>query len=260
MTVLKEIMDAAPPLADLYSAPITNVLLDLLRNADAEDVTVLGLEVVRQLAKYAGNSLRANAMDFVELASTALRDQASAQKRRTAVLALTEIVAQTACMGDMVEHRDDYIDALIGHLALETEPTSRRDVVRALGTIGALKPANSALDIADKLVQELADSPEAASSADHLEAGLIPLDEGVVRVRVPLYIADWVLAQLMEIWNEPFLKLHHARVSSLLYIYSTRAHLPYRCWMLSSGSSVTRRVVNDPGIIQVASSRGLSPH
>ena len=214
MTILKHILDAAPTLAELYAVPLMNVVLNQLRSSDAEEIVLLGFDISRQLAKYAGTALRPRAMDFVHSICSALRDQTSHAKRRAAVVALTDIVAGTACMIELAQSNEDFVDLLIGHLATEHDQKAKREVVRALGSIGAMKPTTSVLNVADKLVQEITDAPEAASSADRLDSGLIPLDPDVMHIKIPLYIADWVLGQLMEIWQEPSLKIHHHAVSN----------------------------------------------
>jgi hypothetical protein len=210
--VIVHIIDAAPSLADLYSGPIISVLEAQLSTAEDEGLLLAAFSLTQRVARHAGSALKDRALNFAQYTCMALRDQASTAKRRSAVLTLTDIVAGTACMSDVAYLRDEFIDLLIAHLAVETDQSARRDTVKALGMLGASRPSLSGDNANDKLVKELTDDVEASSSADSLESGLISTDPEIMRVRMPLYIADWVLGQLMGIWRDPGLKEHHIAV------------------------------------------------
>jgi hypothetical protein len=210
--VIVHIIDAAPSLADLYSGPIISVLEAQLSTAEDEGLLLAAFSLTQRVARHAGSALKDRALNFAQYTCMALRDQASTAKRRSAVLTLTDIVAGTACMSDVAYLRDEFIDLLIAHLAVETDQSARRDTVKALRMLGASRPSLSGDNANDKLVKELTDDVEASSSADSLESGLISTDPEIMRVRMPLYIADWVLGQLMGIWRDPGLKEHHIAV------------------------------------------------
>lgn len=185
-----------------------------LQTLEEESLVLTAFELTRQLARHAGSMLREKATVFVRYTLDALRDQASAAKRRSAVVTLTDIVAYTACMSELSSMRDDFIDLLVSHLATETGVVEKRETVRALGMLGASRPSLSPEDVTEKLIKSWSLDAEAAFSATSLESGLISTDPEVMRVRMPLYIADWVLGQLISIWREPSLKVHHLAVSS----------------------------------------------
>lgn len=218
MTVLVHILDAAPSLTSLYAQPILKVLSAQLQNVDEERLVLVAFDLTRRLAQYAGRTLRDSATTFVQYTLEALRDQASSVKRRAAVITLTDIIAYTACMSDLTSLRDDIIDLLVAHLASESSATDKREAVRALGMLGASRPSLSPEDVTDKLVKSWSLDAEAISSAASLESGLISTDPEVLRIQMPLYIADWVLSQLVSIWKEPTLKAHHLSVRENLLL------------------------------------------
>lgn len=215
LTVLVHILDAAPSLTSLYAQPILKVLSAQLVIVDEERLILVAFDLVRRLAQYAGKSLRDSALTFIHYTLEVLRDQASIVKRRAAVLTLTDIVAYTACMSELSSLRDDIIDLLVAHLASETSANEKREAVRALGMLGASRPSLSPEDVTEKLIKTWSLDAEAISSAASLESGLISTDPEILRIRMPLYIADWVLSQLVAIWREPSLKAHHLFVREI---------------------------------------------
>lgn len=210
------------------------VLSAQLQTMEEERLVLVAFELTRGLARYAGRCLREKAITFVQYTLQGLRDQASAVKRRSAVVTLTDIVAYTACMSEVSSLRDDFIDLLVAHLATETSTAEKREAVRALGMLGASRPSLSPEDVTEKLIKTWSLDAEAISSASSLESGLISTDPDVMRIRMPLYIADWVLNQLITIWREPGLKALHPAVS----LHSPPSFLPKKgllsCFDLSS--------------------------
>lgn len=215
--MIVHIVDAAPTLASLYGTPILKVLDAQLKTADDDSLVIVAFDLTRRLAEHAGHILKDQAMTFVQYTRDALCDQASAAKRRSAVVTLSSIVAHTTCMSNVAVMRDDFIDLLVAHLATESSSADKREVVKALGMLGATRPSVRPEDVTEKLAKTLALDPEAVSSASSLESGLISTDPEIMRVRMPLYIADWVLGQLLTIWREPTLRSHHPAVSQFVH-------------------------------------------
>lgn len=215
--MLVYIIDAAPSLATLYASPILDVLDAQLKTAEEEGLILVAFDLTRRLARHAGQILKDKAMTFARYTLDALRDQASIVKRRAAVVTLTDVVAYTACMSEVAALREDFIDLLVAHLATETGVAEKRDTVKALGMLGATRPSVRPEDVTERLVKTWALDAEAASSASSLESGLISTEPEVMRIRMPLYIADWVMGQLIAIWREPTLRIHHLAVGSGIY-------------------------------------------
>lgn len=215
MHVLVHLLDAAPSLALLYADPIIKVLEEQARTADTDELLLAAFSLTRRMAVHAGSALKPKAMFFATCARDALRDQTSIEKRRGAVVTLMEVVAGTACMSEVALLRDDFIELLISHLKSETDTNARRDTVKALGVLGASRPSLSGEDLDSKILKELNESEESASKANSLESGLLSTDPEILASRVPVFIADFVLCQLMDIWKEPSLKIHHPAVSCL---------------------------------------------
>lgn len=213
LTVIKHILAAGPALAEVYFSPISSVLLDVMKTSETEEVTLLVLAIARLLASHASPAaVKPHASTFLHAALEALKDQASSEKRRAAILTINDIVAQTVCMGELEPDRDTYLDLIIGHLARETTTRGRRDAVKVLGTIGAIRGATGPSGIEEVLSSERARRPEISSNGDTLESGLISADPDTSKKQYPLHIADWVLSQLMDIWNEPSLRSCHLQV------------------------------------------------
>lgn len=213
LTVLVHIIDAAPSLAGLYGTPVMKVLDAQLQTAEDESLVLVAFELTRRLAQHAGHILKEQAAVFAQYTRDALRDQASIAKRRSAVVTLTDVVAYTACMSEVAPMRDDFVDLLVAHLATETDVTEKREAVKALGMLGATRPSVRPEDVTERFVKTWALDAEAVSSASSLESGLISTDPEIMRIRMPLYIADWVLGQLIAIWREQTLRVHHPAVS-----------------------------------------------
>lgn len=256
LTVLVQILDAAPSLASLYAQPILKVLDAQLQRMDEERLVLVAFDLTKRMAQHAGRNLREAATTYVQYTLDALRDQASIAKRRAAVVTLTDIVAYTACMSELSSSRDDIIDLLVAHLASESSVNERREAVRALGMLGASRPSLSPEDVTEKLIKTWALDAEAISSAASLESGLISTDPEVMRVRMPLYIADWVLSQLISIWRESTLRIHHLAVSipSNGHLVALRTILMHLCRLptLWCGFSDTNAAVLARGISSIA--------
>lgn len=211
LTIVTHIVDASPHLADLYAGSIIEVLIDQFKLSDDEEGIIKGLELTRRIARHAGSALRDRVQPFIEATMEALRDQASATKRRVAVCTLTDVVGGTACMAEIAPQREIHIELLIGHLTNETDTIARRQVVKCLGMLGASKPAISALDVADKLFEKVSSVPdESAGNSEKLEHGLIAFNDPVeVRLALPLWVADNILNQLLAIWRDASLAHLH---------------------------------------------------
>lgn len=214
LNLITSIFDTARDLAALYVRPAVDILLLQFRTADSEDIVIAGFRLLRRLSVDARDGLRKQAMDFVHVICQVLREPGSVQQRRIAVQTLTELVYGTACIAEVATIRDDIIDLLIGLLTVEKEIHARREIVKALGTIGASKPIQSGLDIADLVVQEIVDGPDETTNAGALENGLISDDIDEVKCKAPTFIADWLTGQLLTIWREPQPEKIHYAVST----------------------------------------------
>ena len=211
LQVLSAIIEAAPVLGDLCSGPLISVLRHG-RAQDDEEVALQSFALLRKIARHAGHALRPHALTFAHLAVTAVKDKTSSTKRRDAVNTLTEIVANTVCMRELAPYRDDFLHALVKHLASESDAQAKRDVVRCLGMIGASKPYQPAVTQVDPDMVSTSSIPGGPSTQDKLENGLIAFDQPEVYDRLPCWIADAVLIELMGIWNEPSLHPFHFSV------------------------------------------------
>ena len=219
LLILTQVVEAAPLLAELYSGPLINLLLRGRIHED-EEAAIRSFGLLRGIARHAGNAMRPHALAFAHQAVTAIKDQTSAPKRREAVLTLTDIVASTVCMKELAPYRDDFLHALVKHLAAETDVQAKRDVVRCLGMIGASKPYQSAVTQVDPDMVSTASIPGGPSTQDRLENGLIAFDQAEVYDRLPEWIADAVLIELIKVWNEPSLHtFHFAVVDAVVRIF-----------------------------------------
>lgn len=218
LDTLRRIIEAAPQLAELYSAPLANILLHG-KWSDLDEAICM-FRLLRVVMKAAGSALQSRALAFAHLAVSAIKDQSSASKRREAVSALTDIVANTVCMKDLAPYRDDTLKALVKHLASEDDPAAKRDVVRCLGMIGAAKPYEPATTQVEPDMVSTASRPGGPSTQDRLENGLIAFGQSEVWNRLPEWIADAVMIELLAIWDDEALKtLHFSVVDAVIRIF-----------------------------------------
>lgn len=170
---------------------------------------------------------------------------------------------------EAVAQNDDSVTSLIiAHLATETETSYKREAIRAVGMLGAARSVTVPEDLIDKLVTEFKDETEHSINMDKLESGLFKLDKAAMETSVPIYIADWILGQLLAIWERPSMGHLHFTVGLSVQIAEILPNLrgygadlrwiSARSSRPSCGSSDMHLVASDPTTFPTASSNACS--
>lgn len=218
ITTLHHLLLAAPQLAELYSGPLLETLQHGRWTETEEAIALFAL--LQTIAGECSAILQPRALSFTHIAISAIKDQSSPRKRRGAVLALTDLVANTVCMKQLAPYRDDILKTLVKHLTIEQDAQAKRDVVRCLGMIGASRPYDPPILQVEPDMVSTASQSGGPSTQDILENGLIAFDQAEVWDKLPCFIADAVMVDLLAIWNDNALNhLHFAVVDAIIRIF-----------------------------------------
>ncbi|XP_042452346.1 serine/threonine-protein kinase TOR-like [Zingiber officinale] len=210
-----------------YIAPIHKALVARLgegTGTNANNGVVTGvLATVGELAKVGGFAMRKYLPELMSLIVDALLDGAVASKREVAVATLGQVVQSTGYVISPYNDHPALLGLLLKMLNGELAWSTRQEVLRVLGIMGALDPH------IHKRNQHLlsgthAEVSRAASETGQLIVSMeeLPTEIWPTFVTPDDYYSQVAICSLMRILRDPSLSSYHQKVvGSILYIFKT---------------------------------------
>ncbi|XP_074572810.1 serine/threonine-protein kinase TOR [Curcuma longa] len=210
-----------------YIAPIHKALVARLgegTGTNANNGVVTGvLATVGELAKVGGFAMRKYLPELMPLIVDALLDGAVASKREVAVATLGQVVQSTGYVISPYNDHPALLGLLLKMLNGELAWSTRQEVLRVLGIMGALDPH------IHKRNQHLlsgthVEVSRAASETGQLIVSMeeLPTEIWPTFVTPDDYYSQVAICSLMRILRDPSLSSYHQKVvGSILYIFKT---------------------------------------
>ena len=126
-----------------YTASIFAAMLPRVADRSAA-VSAAVLRALGHLAAVSGQAVLAFAPRMLPQIIEALRDPASVARRHAALAALSQLLRTTGNVTEPYLHYPDLLPTLLGMLTSERGADLRNELLRALGTLGALDPSTQA--------------------------------------------------------------------------------------------------------------------
>ncbi|KAF3328854.1 Serine/threonine-protein kinase TOR [Carex littledalei] len=206
-----------------YIAPVHKALVARLRDNNA--VVTGALATVGELAKVGGFVMGKYLPELMPLIVEALLDGAAIHKREVAVSTLGQVVQST---GYVITPYNEYpmlLGLLLKLLNGELAWTTRREVLKVLGIMGALDPHTN------KRNQSLLPGPHEAVNRPSTEAGgqhIVSMEEMPMELWPSFaaasedYYSTVAISSLMRILRDPSLSSYHQMVvGSLIFIFKS---------------------------------------
>ncbi|WOK94449.1 serine/threonine-protein kinase TOR [Canna indica] len=210
-----------------YIAPIHKALVARLgegTGSNANNGVVTGvLATVGELAKVGGFAMRQYLPELMPLIVDALLDGASASKREVAVATLGQVVQSTGYVISPYNEYPTLLGLLLKLLHGELAWSTRQEVLRVLGIMGALDPH------IHKRNQHLLSGTHAEVTRAASEAGQhivsmeeLPTEIWPTFVTPEDYYSQVAISSLMRILRDPSLSSYHQKVvGSILFIFKS---------------------------------------
>ncbi|XP_011030285.1 PREDICTED: serine/threonine-protein kinase TOR-like isoform X2 [Populus euphratica] len=210
-----------------YIAPIHKALVERLlegAGANANNGIISGVLVtVGDLARVGGFAMRQYISELMPLIVEALLDGASAAKREVAVATLGQVVQSTGYVITPYTEYPQLLGLLLKLLNGELGWTTRREVLKVLGIMGALDP-----HVHKRNQQNLPGSHgEVARAASDSGQHIPPMEELPMDLWPSFatsedYYSTVAINSLMRILRDPSLASYHQRVvGSLMFIFKS---------------------------------------
>ncbi|KAJ9051250.1 phosphatidylinositol kinase- protein kinase tor1 [Entomophthora muscae] len=197
------IVNAAHQFVKPYIEPIVDVLLDKAGNA-SPGVVASVLTALGELAEVGGDQLTQYLDALMPFVIDALQDQTSIVKRNAALKTLGQLTSSTGYVIEPYFKYPRLLGILTSILRTEQAVPVRREVIRAMGILGALDPFRHEPPATEKVAEARAESTEWVGPA---------ADDYYPKVAV---------AALMRILTDPTLAAHHSMViQAFMYIFKT---------------------------------------
>ncbi|XP_041013717.1 serine/threonine-protein kinase TOR-like isoform X1 [Juglans microcarpa x Juglans regia] len=209
-----------------YIAPIHKALVARLNDGtgvNANHGIISGVLVtVGDLTRVGGYSMRQYIPELMPLIVEALLDGAAVTKREVAVTTLGQVVQST---GYVITPYNDYPQLLVLLLKLlngELAWSTRREVLKVLGIMGALDPHVYKRN-QPSLPGPHGDATRAASDSGHIQSmDDLPLDLWPSFATSEDYYSTVAINSLMRILRDPSLASYHLKVvGSLMFIFKS---------------------------------------
>ncbi|KAM7263834.1 hypothetical protein ACFE04_001517 [Oxalis oulophora] len=210
-----------------YIAPIHKALVARLNDGtgvNANNGIISGVLVtVGDLARVGGFAMRQYIPELVPLIVEALLDGASAAKREVAVSTLGQVVQNTGYVITPYNEYPQLLGLLLKLLNGELAWSTRREVLKVLGIMGALDPhmhkrnQQSLAGSHGEVTRAASDSGQHIPSMDEL-----PMDLWPSFVTSEDYYSTVAINSLMKILRDPSLASYHQKVvGSLMFIFKS---------------------------------------
>ncbi|CAL0314575.1 unnamed protein product [Lupinus luteus] len=207
-----------------YIAPVHKALVARLNDVNANTGIVSGVLVtVGDLARVGGFAMRQYIPELMPLIVEALLDGASVSKREVAVATLGQVVQST---GYVITPYNEYPQLLILLLKLlngELVWSTRREVLKVLGIMGALDPhmhkrnQKALPGPHGEITRPASDSNQQIQTMDEFPADLWPSFASSDD-----YYSTVAINSLMRILRDPSLNIYHLKViGSLMFIFKS---------------------------------------
>ncbi|KAL9656580.1 hypothetical protein ABK040_012162 [Willaertia magna] len=130
---------SAPRVIKPYVPSILRVLMERIKDSNP-DVSICSLDTTGKLAEVGGAVISEYIDYLLPAVIENLQDQSSSLKRAVAVKTLGQIVESTGCVITPYIKYPNLLTLLINTLKSEEEWTTRREIIKVLGILGAIDP------------------------------------------------------------------------------------------------------------------------
>ncbi|KAL5705931.1 non-specific serine/threonine protein kinase [Ranunculus cassubicifolius] len=210
-----------------YIAPIHKALVAKLcegTGVNANNVFVNGVLVtVGELAKVGGFAMRQYLPELMPIIVEALLDGASVTKREVAVSTLGQVVQSTGYVIAPYNEYPQLLGLLLKLLNGELAWSTRREVLKVLGIMGALDPHVQKRNQLSLPGSHGEGSRAASDSGQHVQSmDELPMDLWPSFATSEDYYPTVAISSLMRILRDPSLSSYHQKVvGSLLFIFKS---------------------------------------
>lgn len=207
-TLLGLLVGASQRLTRPYVVPMLNVLLPKSRDASPA-VACSILATLGELARVGGEDILVQLDPLMTLVLDTLHDQASTPKREAALRTLGQLSSHAGYVIDPYLDYPSLLGLLIGLLKTEPAQHTRREIIRVMGSLGALDPYRNSV-------------VEGTSNDAYVEAfnPTDPTHPSNIGPQHDEYYPTIAFSALLVVFNDPSLSEHHtAVVDAIMYIF-----------------------------------------
>eukprot|EP01104_Vermistella_antarctica_P000464 TRINITY_DN1061_c7_g1_i1.p1 TRINITY_DN1061_c7_g1~~TRINITY_DN1061_c7_g1_i1.p1 ORF type:complete len:2466 (-),score=573.86 TRINITY_DN1061_c7_g1_i1:99-7496(-) len=209
--LLGHLINSSGRLVAPYVQPALDALLPKLASASETRVSIAVLGALGELSRVAEEEMRPHLPTIMPVILEYLQDQGSTQKREVAIRCLGQICAATGYVIQPLIDYPDLLDILLTAIQTEQAPTIRRELIKVLGTLGALDPHR---------YKNLRQMGEQSSQWTNIEIGGM---DSLIRQggdKEEMYYLGVAIDALRRILGDVSLRSHHTRVmDGLMYIF-----------------------------------------
>jgi FKBP12-rapamycin complex-associated protein len=195
--MLGHLITAAPRLIKPYVSSILKVLRERINDPNS-NVSTYVLDTTGKLAVVGGTAILPFLDQLLPLVIETLQDQSSSAKRAVAVRTLGQLVESTGYVITPYVKYPNLLNILLGSLKSEEEWSTRREVIKVLGILGAIDPYKH------KQLQLFGTQDKTQPQPVDDMPGMSPSSEE--------YYPTVAFSALIRILNDPSLKNHHMAV------------------------------------------------
>ncbi|POY71739.1 putative Non-specific serine/threonine protein kinase [Rhodotorula taiwanensis] len=207
-TLLGLLVSASQRLTRPYVVPMLNVLLPKSRDASPAVATSI-MATLGELARVGGEDILIQLDPLMTLVLDTLHDQASTPKREAALRTLGQLSSHAGYVIDPYLEHPSLLGLLIGLLKTEPAQHTRREIIRVMGSLGALDPYRNTV-------------VEGTSNDAYVEAfnPTDPTHPSNIGPQHDEYYPTIAFSALLVVFNDPSLSEHHtAVVDAIMYIF-----------------------------------------
>ncbi|KAG2382314.1 hypothetical protein C9374_005516 [Naegleria lovaniensis] len=203
--MLGHLIVAAPRLIKPYVSSVLKVLMERIKDNNP-NVSSCVLDTTGKLAEVGGMDIVDFIDDLLPSVIETLQDQSSSVKRAMAVKTLGQIVASTGYVITPYIKYPNLLTLLLAILKSEEDWSTRREIIKVLGIIGAIDPYQHKV--------QLESSKENMDTSSDIIPGLSPSSEE--------YYPTVAFNALIRILTDPSLSLHHlSAIQAVMYIFTS---------------------------------------
>ena len=207
-TLLGLLIGASHRLTKPYVTPMMNVLLPRSRDS-SPNVAAAIMTTLGELSRVGGEDVLPQLDTLMSLILDTLHDQSSTAKRDAALRALGQISSHAGYVIDPYIDHSTLLALLCGLLKSEQAPQTRRELVRVMGTLGAIDPFRHTV------IEGI--SNDAAVETFNATDPMHPSNIGPSHEE---YYPTVAFTALLSVLNDPSLSDHHtAAVDAIIYIF-----------------------------------------
>jgi FKBP12-rapamycin complex-associated protein len=144
-----------------YTDTLVKQLLGVIRQEQSSRLSAYGLAALGDLAEVAGDTMLQYMDELMPLVIENFQEQSSSTKRYVALKTLDSLVENTGYVIEPFLKYPRLLDTILNKIKREDQATTRSQLIRLLGTMGALDPYK----YKQLQLEQLEDSEEAANSS-----------------------------------------------------------------------------------------------